>query len=354
MADPERTQSATPKRREEMRNKGNVARSREIPSAAVLLGGFAALYFFSGHIVGGLSGIIRDFLTASPARVESVDGLHTLMMDLMLRCGIVLLPVFAITLLCGAAANFAQVGPLFTLVPLTPNLERLNPAAGFSRLFSLPSVEELGKSFIKFSLVGYLAYKIVRREIPTLPAIIERPPAEIIAYMAHISGTLFLQCGAALLVLSFADYAFQRWNYEKSIRMTTQEIRDEMKASEGDPMVKGRIRSIQREKARRRIIQEVPKADVVITNPTHYAVALKYERGAMSAPRVTAKGADLMARRIRTLAAEHNVPVVQRPPLARALYEGVDEGKEIPPDFYKAVAEVLAYVYRLRDRRMTG
>lgn len=348
MGDPDRTKKATPKRREEMRKKGNVARSRDIPAAAVLLGGLAAVYFFSGRFMDGISGVFREYFALSTAGLDTVDGAHTLLTGLLIRCAILLAPVFLITFLCAGLAGFAQVGPLFTVEPLTPNLERINPAAGFSRLFSAPSLEELVKSLVKFLIVGYLAYRIIRREIPVIPGIIDMHPREIVAYMAHISGMLFLHGGLALLVLSFGDYAFQRWNYEKSIKMTDQEIKDEMKASEGDPMVKGRIRSIQREKARRRILQEVPKADVVITNPTHFAVALRYERGTMAAPRVTAKGADLLARRIRDLAAEHGVPVVERPPLARALYASVEEGQVIPPDFYKAVAEVLAYVYRLR------
>jgi flagellar biosynthetic protein FlhB len=351
VADPSRTEAATPKKREELRRKGNIAKSREIPSAAVLLGGFLVLYFCSGYMLTGLSELLREFLSSPPGRLSSVEGAHTLLAGLFTRCGAILAPVFAVTVFCAAAANVGQVGFLFTTVPLTPSLAKLNPAAGMSRIFSSGSVEEMAKAIVKFVVVGFLAWRIIRREIPLLPGIIDRTPMETVAYMADISGTLLLQCGVALLVLAAADYLFQRWTYEKSIRMTKAEVKEEWRAQEGDPMVKGRIRSLQREKARRRILQEVPKADVVVTNPTHFAVALKYERGAMAAPRVTAKGADLLARRIRELAAEHGVPLVSRPPLARALYDAVDEGQEIPPDFYKAVAEILAHVYRIRDRR---
>lgn len=351
MADPSRTEAATPKKREELRRKGNIPKSREIPSAVVLLGGFLILYLCSGRILSGLSGLLRDYLSLAPGRLETVDAVHTALAGLMVQCAAFLGPFLAVTVFCAAAANIGQVGFLFTMTPLTPSLEKLSPAAGLARMFSPSSFAEMAKAIVKFAVVGFLAWRIIRQEIPRLPLIIDRTPMEVVAYMADISGTLLLHCGLALLVLAAADYVFQRWTYEKSIRMTKAEVKEEWRAQEGDPMVKGRIRSLQREKARRRILQEVPKADVVVTNPTHFAVALKYDRGAMAAPRVTAKGADLLARRIRELAAEHGVPVVERPPLARALYEAVDEGQEIPADFYRAVAEVLAYVYRLKDRR---
>ncbi|GAB4361688.1 MAG: flagellar biosynthesis protein FlhB [Deltaproteobacteria bacterium] len=351
MADPSRTEAATPKKREEMRKKGNVPKSREIPSAAVLLGGFFLIYLSAERLSSGLSVLFREFLTSPPGRIDSVDAAHTLLIDILSRCGILLSPILPAILLCAVASNVAQTGLLFTAEPLKPNLEKLDPVAGLTRIFSLSSLVELAKAFLKFLLVGWIAYRIIREELPVLPGIMERTPFEILSYMGRISSRLLLYCGGALLALAGADYLFQRWTYEKSIRMTKQEVREEWKEQEGDPMVKGRIRSIQREKSRRRILQEVPRADVVITNPTHVAVAIRYERGEMAAPRVTAKGAGLLARRIRMLAEEHGVPVLERPPLARSLYRTVEEGHEIPPDFYRAVAEILAHVYRLRGVR---
>lgn len=345
-----RTEPATPKRREEARRKGNVPKSRELSSVAILFGAFAVLSFCSGRLTGGLSGVFRDFFTLSPARVDSVAGVHAVLTDLMVRGGLLLLPVFGVMIACGVAADFAQVGVLFTTEPLVPDLQKIDPISGLSRLFSLSSVTEILKSILKFAIVGILAWRIIRRELPTLPALIDQSPAHVVAYMATICGTLLLQSGAVLLLLGAADYAYQRWNHERSLRMTKQEVKEEWREHEGDPMVKGRMRSLQRDMARRRIAQEVPKADVVITNPTHVAVALRYEAGGMGAPRVTAKGADLLARRIRELASEHGVPIVRRPPLARALYDSVKEGQEIPFDFYQAVAEVLAYVYGLRKK----
>ncbi len=353
MADPSKTESATPKRRGEMRDKGSVPKSKEISSAVILLGTFAALHFSSGYMVKGLSDIVRDFFTARPEQLDTVAGMHHILIELVLRSGLILAPVLAFNLLCAYTANVAQVGFLFTLKPLTPSFDKLNPIAGIGRLFSITAVGELFKSIIKFSLIGLLAWRIIRSEIPVLPGIIDRTTQEMIAYFASIVSRLIVHCGTGLLVLAACDYAFQRYTFEKSIKMTKEEVKQEGKDAEGDPAVKGRIRSLQREMARRRIMKEVPQADVIITNPTHYAIALKYERGGgMAAPRVTAKGADLMAKRIREIATEHGVPIVERAPLARALYANVDEGQEIPEEFYRAVAEVLAYVYRLRNPRI--
>ncbi|HEY3490034.1 MAG TPA: flagellar biosynthesis protein FlhB [Candidatus Deferrimicrobiaceae bacterium] len=353
MADPSRTESATPKRRDEMREKGNVPKSREVSSAVILLGSLAALHFSAGHMMKGLTDVLRDFFSAKPTQLETVAGMHAMLIDLVLRCGLILAPVMGFTMLCAYVANVAQVGFLFTMQPLTPNFEKLNPISGFSRLFSMTAIGELFKSLIKFSLVGLLAWRIIRAEIPVLPGIIDRTTPEMAVYFSSIVSRLIIHCGLAMLVLAAADYLFQRWNFEKSIKMTKDEVRQEGKDAEGDPAVKGRIRSLQREMSRRRIMKEVPKADVIITNPTHFAIALKYERGrGMTAPKVVAKGADVMARRIREIATEHGVPIVERPPLARALYANVDEGQEIPEEFYRAVAEVLAYVYKLRNPRI--
>lgn len=353
MADPSKTESATPKRRGEMREKGNVPKSREVSSGVILLGTFAALHFSSGHMVKGLSDIIRDFFTARPEQLDTVAGMHGILIDLVLRGALILAPVLAFNLVCAYTANVAQVGFIFTLQPLTPNFSKLNPVTGFARLFSINALGELFKSLVKFSLVGLLAWRIIRKEIPVLPGIIDRTTPEMATYFASIVSRLIIHCGTGLLVLAAIDYFFQRYTYEKSIKMTKEEVKQEGKDAEGDPAVKGRIRSLQREMARRRIMKEVPQADVIITNPTHYAVALKYERGGgMAAPKVVAKGADLMAKRIREIATEHGVPIVERAPLARALYANVDEGQEIPEEFYRAVAEVLAYVYRLRNPRI--
>lgn len=353
MADPSKTESATPKRRDEMRQKGNVPKSREVSSAVILLAALAGLHFSSGFMLRGLSGIVRDYFTATPAQLDTVAGMHSMLTELVLRCGMILAPVMAITLVAALAANVGQVGFLFTLEPLMPKFDKLNPVAGMSRLFSMNALGELFKSLVKFGLISLLAWRIIREEIPMMPGIIDRTTPEMIGYFSSIISRLVVHCGGGMLVLAAADYLFQRWTHEKSIKMTKEEVKQEGKDAEGDPAVKGRIRSLQREMSRRRIMQEVPKADVIITNPTHYAIALKYERGSgMTAPKVTAKGTDLMARRMREVAAEHGVPVVERPPLARALYASVDEGQEIPEEFYRAVAEVLAYVYRLRNPRI--
>jgi flagellar biosynthetic protein FlhB len=354
MADPSKTESATPKRRSEERDKGNVPKSREFPAVAGMLGVYAVLHFTSGRMLEGLTGVFRDFLTLSASRVNSVDGVHTLLNDLFLRSGGLLLPTFAGTVFFATASNIAQTGFLFTTEPLRPNFGKLNPVSGMKKLFSSQALVELVKSVIKFTLIGLVAWKVIHREIPVLVEIIEKTPEEIVVYLLQVGSSILLQCGLLLLLLAAGDYAFQRWSSEKSMRMTKEEVKEEGRQQEGDPNVKARIRSIQRERARRRIMQEVPKADVVITNPTHFAVALKYERGSADAPRVLVKGSDLMALRIRKIAEDSGVPVVERPPLARALYHDVDEGQEIPYELFQAVAEVLAYVYRLRGRTLAG
>lgn len=354
MADPSKTEPATGKRRSEERDKGNVAKSQEFPAIAVMLGVFGVMYLTSGQMMAGLTAVLRDLLTASASRVNSVDGVHTLLNDLFVRGGLMLLPTFAGTLFFAAASNVAQTGFLFTAEPLRPNFGKLNPVAGVKKLFSPQSLVTLVKSVIKFALVGFVAWRVIRQEIPVLTGIIDKTPEEIVLYLARVGGSILLRCGVLLLLLAAGDYVFQWWSFEKSIRMSKEEVKEEGRQAEGNPAVKGRIRSIQRENARRRILQEVPKADVVITNPTHFAVALRYERGSAEAPRVVVKGADLMALRIREVAEKSGVPVVERPPLARALYRDVDEGQEIPYELYQTVAEVLAHVYRLRDRNLAG
>lgn len=354
MSDPSKTESATPKRRSEEREKGNVPKSRELPAVAVMLGVFGVMYLTSEHMMGGLIAVFRDFLTVPASRVNSVDGVHTMLNDLFLRSGGILFPTFAGTVLFAVASNVAQTGFLFTMEPLRPNFNKLNPVAGVQKLFSPQSLAELAKAVMKFAFIGFVAWRVIRREIPFLPEIIEKTPEEIIVYFLRVGSSILLQCGLLLLFLAAGDYAFQRWSFEKGIRMSKEEVKEEYRQQEGDPAVKARIRSIQREKARRRIMQEVPTADVVITNPTHFSVALRYERGSSEAPKVVVKGADLMALRIREIAEESGVPIVERPPLARALYRDVDEGQEIPCELYQAVAEVLAFVYRLRGRNLAG
>jgi flagellar biosynthetic protein FlhB len=252
-------------------------------------------------------------------------------------------------------ASAAQVGFLWTTQPLVPDLGRFNPAAGLSRLFGPRGLVEAVKALLKVLVVGWVVYTAVRARLPDLVALGTLPTPHLLTLLGTLLYTLALRVSLVFLVIALLDYAYQRWDYEKSLKMSKEEIKQEHKQSEGDPLIKGAIRQRQRDAARKRMMQDVPKADVVITNPTHVAIALAYDVGAMRAPQVLAKGQDELAARIRELAAEHDIPFVENPPLARTLYKQVEIGQEIPAALYAAVAEVLAYVYeRNRKKALTS
>jgi flagellar biosynthetic protein FlhB len=247
-------------------------------------------------------------------------------------------------------ANVIQVGFLFSWEPLTPKLSKLNPLEGMKRLVSLRSLTEMVKFVAKVVLVGIVVYTVVRKEIPFMMPLAGQSIQDIGSYICTTILRIMLRTSWVLLVLAILDYAYQRWEFEKGLRMTRQEIKDEHKQSEGDPLVKSRIRRVQREWARRRMMEAVPQADVVITNPLQLAIAIAYENDTMVAPQVLAKGAGPVAVRIREIARSYGIPIVENKPLARALFKDVDLGQQIPAALYKAVAEVLAYVYRLKNR----
>lgn len=260
------------------------------------------------------------------------------------------LPVIGVAMVVGVVVNLLQVGVMFTAEPLSPNWARLNPVAGFTRLFSRRAFVESVKTLLKVLLIGWLTFSAVRADAAMLLRTSEIDPLMVLMLVGQLLYKMAWRVGLAMLVLALLDYGFQRWEYEKSLRMTKEEVKQELKQTEGDPQVRSRIRARQQAIARRRMMQAVPKADVVVTNPTHYAVALQYDAQKMAAPTVVAKGMNLIALRIREIAQQHGVPIVENPPLAQSLYRTVDIGEQIPPELYQAVAEVLAYVYRLRRR----
>ena len=254
-------------------------------------------------------------------------------------------------LAAGVCAHVAQFGFLFTTESLTPKMSRLSPINGLKRLFSLRSLVELAKSVLKVVTVGTAAFILIRSELHVVPGLVLSSVVDILAFTGWVAFKICLGACGALIILAALDYAYQRWEHEKNLRMTKQEVKDEYKQTEGDPKVKARIRSIQLETARRRMMEAVPEADVVITNPTHLAVALRFDGTKMAAPCVVAKGAGHVAERIKQIAAEHGVPIVENRPLARTLIKTVDIGASIPAELYKAVAQILAYVYRLKGIR---
>lgn len=350
--DQDRTEQATPKRREEARKKGQVAKSQEVVSVAILLACLTYFYFDSGRLVRKMMGILSDFLKKSGSLLITNDNIQTLVVEWSYEFFILIAPLLLTVFVAGFVANFLQVGIVLSAEALEPKFSKIDPIKGFQKLFSLKSFAELAKNILKICIVGYVSYVTVKGEIEVLPFLMNQGLGDILVYMAEVSFKIILRTSWVLIVLAILDYIYQRWEHEKGLKMSRQEIKDEYKQTDGDPLIKARIKRIQREMARKRMMANVPKADVVITNPEHIAVALKYDQLKMFAPIVIAKGAGFVAERIREIARESNVPVVENKPLARVLYKMVDVNEAIPDNLYKAVAEVLAYVYGLKERRV--
>jgi flagellar biosynthetic protein FlhB len=336
----EKTEQATPRRRQKAREEGNIARSREL-SSMFAMGGFLILItLMGGTTMRSLLQITRDGFIISPGDTP-IDSLLRFMTGGMK----VLLPIFAISLALGVFGNAIQGGIVFK--PLKLDLARFNPVEGLKKIFSRHAIVEFLKGLLKFSAGALLLYYIIRKILPSLPQLmLMEPRTGSLEMMAFIIYTLKLGF-LTFFLISILDYINEKWKLERSLRMTKEDIKEEFKETEGDPQIKSRVRSIQREMAQRRMIQEVPKATVVITNPTHYAVALKYRKGEEDAPRVVAKGVDFMAARIREAARKAGVPIVEDRALARALYP-LEPGMQIPEHLYRAVAKILAYIYRLQ------
>jgi len=352
--DQERTERPTARRLEKAREEGHVPRSPELTAAAVLLVTASALHFLGGSIGATLLDLMRSALHVNPA--EAVDpglALSTASAEL-LRALLVCAPVFGLTLIAALVAPLALGGWNLSFTAMAPNFERLDPIAGFGRFFSARGAVELGKAFGKFLVVATVAVLVLRNQSPRLLGLGAEPLPVGIAQAANLACDALLAVSGGLALIAAIDVPWQLWQYSRDLRMTREEIREEMKESEGAPEVKGRIRRAQREIARRRMMHEVPKADVVVVNPTHFAVALRYDEKRMRAPLVVAKGTDLIAARIREIATEHAVPIFEAPPLARALYHNVEIGSEIPATLYVVVAQVLTYIYQLKAARTSG
>lgn len=344
----EKSEKPTPKKREEVREKGQVAKSRELASVAVLLSGLFTLGIFGSYIYSGIQEIMKKMLSNPVMMEPSVGEFMAFSRSAILSFIIMIAPLLAAVFIAAVLSNVMQIGVVFSGELIKPKLSKLNPVKGMARLFSLESLAELVKSLLKLAVIGITAYLCISKEMAGLSMLGDLEVGSIFLYMLETFYGIFLKCSIAVVFLAGLDYAFQRWEFEKKIRMTKQEVKEEFKKSEGDPLIKSRIRSIQMEMARKRMMQAVPKADVVITNPTHLAVAIKYDAAKMNAPTVTAKGAEKVAERIRKIAKDHNVPVVENRELARNLYKSVKIGQEIPAVLYRATAEVLAYIYKLK------
>lgn len=353
--DSDKTEEATPRRKTEARKKGQVAKSVELNSVVVLLGLFIILNSLGSWFYFQFVDYFKD--TLSPAQLNrelTVNALKELSFQHLLFYGKIFLPLGLGAMLFGLIVNYAQVGVLFTLEPLKPQFGRINPFSGFKRILSPRSLVELVKASIKLIIVSYVAYSTIKARYSVLILSIRQSPFKAALDVWSILYQVTMKICVFLLILAVFDYAYQRWEYNKSLRMTKKEIKDEFKQMEGDPQVKAKIKQRQRQMAARRMMQEVPKADVVITNPTHFAVALKYDPLSMAAPVVIAKGEGYVAAKIKEIAKEHDIVTVENKPLAQTLFKTVDIGEEVPAKLFQAVAEVLAFVYRLRQQRASG
>jgi flagellar biosynthetic protein FlhB len=346
----EKTEKATPRRREEARKKGEVAKSREIPAVMVLLTGLLVLYLGGQHLWQQLTVRSAQWFHQAGTYSLNPSTITALNRELIVFLLTALAPILLAVTAMAVLSNYVQVGTLFALELIKPDLSKINIFKGLKRLFSLQSWVELLKSIGKLLIIGGVAATTIQKEIPAIVPLLEQPLPDIMGYILRVSLAIFFKALLAMLVLAGLDYFFQRYRYEKRLRMSPQELKEEFKQTEGDPLIKSRIRSIQREMARRRMMSEVPKADVVITNPTHLAVALRYQQD-LIAPQVVAKGAGLIAEKIKEVARRHGVPLVENKAVAQTLFKTVDLGQFIPPGAYQVVAEVLAYVYRLKNKR---
>ena len=346
----EKTEAPSDKRRQEAREKGNVAKSTEINSVIVLLTGLFLLKITGPWIMNQLGeGMVEYIKSISDTSMDS-GRLILLTHQTLLLLAKTILPVSGAILLLGIAVNIAQIGFLFTWKPLMPKFEKINPVKGFGRLFSMRSMVETIKNIAKLSVIGIVAYVTLKGEFDKMLLLSDASVATIWSFTVAVAYKIILRIALVLVIIAILDYAYQRYDHEKQLKMSHQELKEERKQMDGDPQVKARIRALQREMARRRMMEQVPKATVVVTNPTHIAIALRYEPSEQDAPVVIAKGKRLIAQRIKQLALDNHIPVVEDKPLARAMYDKIEVGLPIPMEFFTAIAEILAYVFRLKNR----
>lgn len=345
----ERTEDATAKRRQDFREKGQVAQSKEVGTAALLTASLLLWSFYARYLWTDLKHLYNGILRSLDTLQVTPLGVMNLAWDMGLILGKLLWPVFLLTLVVGFCASFFQVGPLFSTKVFEPDINKFNPIKGMAKFVSKRSAVELVKSLSKVVLIAFVAYKTVANEFETALTLTMLDLNQTLIFLGQVAFLVLAKSCGIIIVLAVVDFAFSRYEMEQKMKMTKQEVKEEFKETEGDPQLKARVRSMQQQMARKRMMAEVPKADVIITNPTHLSIAISYERSEMDAPRIVAKGADHMAFRIREIAKEHQVPIVENKPVARALYK-YEVGDEIPEEMFTAVAEILAYVYSLKNR----
>ena len=345
------TEKATPKRLEEARKKGQVAKSREVASALIMVTCLIYFYFDAEGIVNRILDLMKGSFRDLHRTDLTTEAIQLLVIDLIIKVSVMILPLLVTLMAAGVLANVMQVGILFSTESLQPKLTKVNPLKGLKNMFSLKSFVELFKNLFKLTLVGFIAYVTIKNEALDVSPLMEQEVWQIMAYMGRISFKILLATCWVLIALALMDYLYQHWEHGRSLKMSKQDIKDEYKNLEGSPLIKSRVRRLQRDMAMRRMMAKVPTADVVITNPTHLAVALKYDQTRMAAPVVVAKGANLIAQRIKEIARENGIAIVENKPLAQVLYKVVDIAEAIPDNLYQAVAEILAYVYGLKRKQ---
>ncbi|THB72588.1 MAG: flagellar biosynthesis protein FlhB [Desulfobulbaceae bacterium] len=346
----ERTEAPSAKRRADFRDKGQVAQSKEINTAALMTITLLFWFFYMPYFFKGITELIASIWNASGQYTVSTPALVNLTAFILENLGKLLAPLFITVLVVGFFSSVFQFGWLFTAKPLEPDLSKFDPIKGIGRMFSKRSLVELLKSLFKVILIAWIAYSTVLSRLEEALILIDTSAITTLVFLGKTAALILAKVCALLIVLAVFDFMFVKWEMEEKMKMTKQEVKEEYKETEGDPYIKSQIRSIQQEMARRRMMAEVPEADVVITNPTHLSIAVKYDSDDMEAPQVVAKGAELVALKIREIAKEHDIPIMENPPVARLLFK-IELGATIPESLFKAVAEILAHVYSLKGTR---
>lgn len=344
-SDEQKTEKPTPKRKREAREKGQVARSREMNSLSILIAGTLVMVVGHDYILKAISRTFLQFLN-SPHSIVNVGSMENVLFLLLRLFFPIVTPFFVGAVCAGLVSNFAQVGFYFVPSAMSPKLDRINPSSGFKRIFSWRSIFEAFKGFVKIGVLSLVTYLVFKPAIISIMSLTLNTNPNVIGMLVKVGGSIAIRALIVMMVVAALDYTFQYWQHQKSIRMSIKEVRDELKETEGDPHLRERIKSIQREMSRNRMLSEVKDSDVVITNPTDLAIAIKYT-SEFKAPRVIAKGRKYLAQKIKEAARSFNVPVIENKPLAWALYKSCEVGGYVPVHLYKAVAEILAYVYSI-------
>jgi len=347
----EKTEEATPKRRQEAREEGQVAKSQDLSMAFTLLFSFIVLFFLMNSMIIELSEFMTKFLTDYLTLALTARNFHTLLLEIMRFILQLIAPIMVVTAVIGSALGIFQTGFLFTPKAIQPKISKLNPISGFKNMFSKKTFVEFLKSLLKISIVGVIAYLTIKSRLSDILLLGKMSLDQALRLIGGIVYSLAIKISIILIILGVGDFIYQKWQHEQDLKMTKQQVKEERKQTEGSPEVQKRIKEEQQKLAMNRMMSDIPDADVVITNPTHIAVAIKFDMDTMEAPVIIGKGKGEVAQKIKEKAKEHDIEIVEEKPLARALYAEAEIGQEIPVELYQAVAEILAYVYQLNNER---